>query len=753
LKLDLTVGQRLAIGFAFMLLLLVALLIRVGQAHEASATAQTIYSRHIAPLGERAATLERNLYEVAISARNYLISPDDDTLTAYRSVAEATRDSMRTLEDAPKSGASEALYRDLAPLVRAYLVGVDRAVEERGEQRLGNHAESALNRARERAISAIHDFSHYQAASTRAALAGMAFARDRVTRDIRLGSAFALLWFLGIAFATARAVSKPTRELVEVAQGFETGFWKPALAWAAVSRAESTAAEPRDEMAKLRRALGAAAAALEKREQRLYADAQVASATAASLDVDDIADRVLLAIIEQIRAEAAVLYLRDSGDEILRPIATYALEGEVTPVGIGEGIPGEAMRRARPVVVRDIPSDTALRINAGFDRTVPKVIAAVPVLFGQEAIGVIMVASLRDLGEEDVLFLRVASSQFAIGLRNAKSHEQVQRLLETVREKNEQIAAQNADLHARTERIQAQHEEIQAQNEEIQAQNEEIQTQNDEMRAQNDQYRELADELRAQRAELQTRATELARANEQTNRFLSMLAHEIRSPLRPIANAVSLLEHEAPLTERLRGAIGVIARETEHIKSLLDDLADIARIGQGTLRIERAPVDIVRVVAGCVGDQQPVAQKHAITIEAALPQGPLLIDGDARRLAQIVNKLLVNAIVFSEPEKRITVALSCDDEREQATLELSAEAATVDPTLMPRLFDAFGPAGEGVPVMRGLALGLSLVKSLSELHGGCVEAVSFGVGQAARFCVRLPLCRTSVTEAKRGEAA
>jgi GAF domain-containing protein len=376
-------------------------------------------------------------------------------------------------------------------------------VEERADQRLGNRAEAALNRARERAISAIHDFARYQAASTRAALAGMTLARERVTRDIGVGSVVALLWFLLIAFATARSVSRPTRELVNVARGFETGLWKPALPWAPAGPQASPTPEPRDEMAKLRRALGAAAAALDRREQRLYADAQVASATAASLEIDEVADRVLLAVVEQVHAEAAVLYLREDSGEMLRPVATYAISGDGGAIRVGEGIPGEAVRTRRPVIVSDIPGDTPFKIKLGFDESIPKTIAAVPVLFRHEPMGVMLVASLRDMSEEDITFLRVASNQVAIGLRNAKSHEEVQRLLQTVRKQNEQIAAQN-------ENLQAQNEEIQAQSEEIQAQNEEMQSRNDEIRAQNDQHRKLADELRAQREELQAGARELA---------------------------------------------------------------------------------------------------------------------------------------------------------------------------------------------------------------------------------------------------
>ena len=723
MKPDLTIGERLAVGFALMLLILAALLISVGEAHRASAQAQAAFTRQIAPLTEEAISLERAVYEVAIALRNYTIAPDEANLMGYRAAAENAQGALRTLHDTPKSGITEALYRDVGVLVRSYLRQVDRAVEQRREHKQDERTDTLVDGARQRAVTAIKDFSDHQAANTRAALSGMTYARDRVTRDLLIGSVIALLWFLMTAFATARSVSKPTRELLKLARGFESGVWKPALAWAPSAAGAAGVAEPRYEMTKLRRAIGAAAAALEKREQRLYADAQVASATATSLDRDEIADRALLAIVEQVHAEAAVVYVRSSEGESLEPIATYALQDELAPIAIGVGIPGEAVRTCRPVVVRDIAPDVSFRIKLGVDELAPKSIAAVPILFRREPIGVVLVASLHDFDEEDVTFLRVACGQLAIGLRNAITHAEVQRLLSAVTEKNQQIAAQNTHL--------------QVQNEEIQAQSEEIQTQSEEITAQNEQ-------LRAQSEELRARAAELAHADERKNQFLGVLAHEMRNPMAPITSAVYLLKHSAPGADEVRHATDIIARQTRQLKALLDDLMDIARIGQGKLKIERKLVDIVTTIRHCTEDQRTLFEDRGLVMNINLPAAPIWISGDESRLSQVITNLLVNASKFSKARQRVTVSVRLDEKSDQAVLEVADEGVGLDPAFVPHVFEAFSQAAEAGGRAGGMGLGLALVKALTELHGGSVDVQSDGIDKGACFTVRLPATRQAV---------
>jgi hypothetical protein len=290
------------------------------------------------------------------------------------------------------------------------------------------HARSAPSHSRERAVQAIRAFSDYQADEARAALSGMAVARQAVTRDLTLASVLALLFFVLLAVLTAESIRRPTQALLRVARGFEKGHWKSALAWAPQEQRDGER-EPRNEMARLARALGAAAAALERREQRLHADAQVAAATASSLNKEEIGKAVLLTIVEHISAGCAVLYLRAARAQVLEPLATYGLDGIAGPLNLGQGIPGQAASDGRMMVVQDIPTDTPFQIGFGFERVPPKTVAAVPIIFGSDVLGVLVVASPQALAESDLSFLRAAASQLGLGLRNALTHEEAQHLL------------------------------------------------------------------------------------------------------------------------------------------------------------------------------------------------------------------------------------------------------------------------------------------------------------------------------------
>src|SRR5690606_29957078 len=201
--------------------------------------------------------------------------------------------------------------------------------------------------------------------------------------------------------------------------------------------------------------------------------------------------------------------------------------------------PGRAAQEGRPVVLHDIPRDTPFMVRLGYDEAPPRTVAAYPIAFGGEQLGVVLLASLRDLDDEALSFVRSAALQLGIGLENAHAHEEAQRLLAEVRERNERIQAQNEQLQAQNEEIQAQSEEIQAQSEEIQAQNE---------------------ELKRHAEELQVHARNLAEAGRRQSEFLGVLAHELRNPLAAITNSVVIAKRTPAGSEQSLRAQAVIER-------------------------------------------------------------------------------------------------------------------------------------------------------------------------------------------------
>src|SRR5690606_36630405 len=273
-----------------------------------------------------------------------------------------------------------------------------------------------------------------------------------------------------------------------------------------------------------------------------------------------------------------VIYGRRRGSDRLEPLARQAV-ADAGPVRVGEGLPGQAALDGRLHVIREIPPDTPFAVRLGYDQAPPRAVAAVPLRFRREVLGVAVLGSLRGFDAEALTFLEAAGGQLGIALQNAAGHEEIERLLGDLRESNQQLQAQS--------------EELQAQNEEIQAENEEIQSQNEEMQAQQEELEQHARKREIYSADLRRHAAMLAEADVRKNEFLGLLAHELRNPLAPMTLSLLILQQSEPGSERARRAQAVIERQVRHLSRLIDDLLDTTRISHGKIQIAREPLEFV----------------------------------------------------------------------------------------------------------------------------------------------------------------
>ncbi len=224
--------------------------------------------------------------------------------------------------------------------------------------------------------------------------------------------------------------------------------------------------------------------------------------------------------------------------------------------------------------------------------------------------------------------------------------------------------------------------------------------------------------------------------------FLALLGHELRNPLAPIRNAVHLLRqagNDEALLERTRG---MIERQVEHMTRLVDDLLDVSRISQGKILLRRERLDLIELVCHAVDDHRDGLEAGGLQLDLAVPEEPVWVEGDRTRLSQMVGNLLHNAAKFTDPGGRVTVELGVDPPAAPKTAEIAVRDTGIgmDAEMLERLFETFSQADRSLARSRGgLGLGLALVKGLADLHGGEVEAASGGLGQGARFTLRLPL--------------
>ncbi len=234
-------------------------------------------------------------------------------------------------------------------------------------------------------------------------------------------------------------------------------------------------------------------------------------------------------------------------------------------------------------------------------------------------------------------------------------------------------------------------------------------------------------------------------ADRRKNEFLAMLSHELRNPLTAVRNGVYVLGRAPPGGAQAKRAQGVIERQVDHLTKLVDDLLDVSRIARGKIRIQKEPIDLERLVQRTVEDHRGLFAQNGIALELRRAGHSLPLNGDPTRLAQVVGNLLSNAAKFTPKGGRTTVTLEEQDGK--AILRVQDTGAGISPALLTRVFEPFLQGQETLEKSRGgLGLGLALVKSLVELHGGSASAFSEGSGKGAELVIRLPL---GVPEAER----
>lgn len=243
---------------------------------------------------------------------------------------------------------------------------------------------------------------------------------------------------------------------------------------------------------------------------------------------------------------------------------------------------------------------------------------------------------------------------------------------------------------------------------------------------------------------------EARRINRGKDTFLAMLAHELRNPLAPVLNAAHLLESRGNDDPQLiLWASTLIKRQVGHLTHIVNDLLDVARISQGKISLIKAPVDLCQIVNHAVEATRPLIDECHLTL--LLPTEAVKVNADATRLTQVVNNLLDNAIKYTPSGGRIELSITC--ETNEALLRIRDSGEGIEPSLLLRLFDLFTQADRTLDRAKGgLGIGLSLVKSLVELHGGHVEVSSSGINQGSEFVVRLPLLPSTVLPAEANPA-
>ncbi|HEU0036657.1 MAG TPA: chemotaxis protein CheB [Kofleriaceae bacterium] len=239
---------------------------------------------------------------------------------------------------------------------------------------------------------------------------------------------------------------------------------------------------------------------------------------------------------------------------------------------------------------------------------------------------------------------------------------------------------------------------------------------------------------------LLAQAEEAARRREQ---FIAMLSHELRNPLAAVLNATSLLERKLDAQTATR-CYAVIDRQAHHMKRLLDDLLDVSRITRGKFELRTDDLDLRQPIESAIESVTPLFNERGVKLEVHMPDVPLPARGDSNRLMQVVVNLLSNAANYSP--RHSTVKLLVDIEGDSCVLRVLDHGVGIELELQQKIFDLFVQSEQRLDRSRGgLGVGLSLAKSIVDLHGGKIEVHSDGPGRGSDFKVTLPLLRDATT--------
>jgi PAS domain S-box-containing protein len=240
-------------------------------------------------------------------------------------------------------------------------------------------------------------------------------------------------------------------------------------------------------------------------------------------------------------------------------------------------------------------------------------------------------------------------------------------------------------------------------------------------------------------ASLLERTAELEQADIHKNEFLAMLGHELRNPLAAIRNVLAVAERsQAP--EDLNWCLKVVGRQVRNFGHLVDDLLDVARITQGKVQLRTEIIDATPVLHGAVEAVRPLVEERGHELLLAFTSTPLHLKADATRLEQVLVNLLTNAAKYTPPGGRVELVAA--REGADVVFRVRDNGVGIAPELLPQMFELFAQGSRSLNRSEGgLGIGLTLVKSLTEMHGGTVAAFSEGSGTGSEFVVRVPAAR------------
>lgn len=479
--------------------------------------------------------------------------------------------------------------------------------------------------------------------------------------------------------------------------------------------------------------------------------------------VNELSNNILAFLAPYLDAQFGLVYLMDENAENpgLNLKASYALSEEliekVKKIKPGDGLIGQVVRDRQMIIVSE-KKETTAKIKIGPVEKDPAHFLIYPLVYENELIGVIQLASLNAFDELKLALMKMAGDNISIAINTAKAGEKVRKLLAQTQEQANELAVQQEELRQANEELQEQtsalrvsEENLQAQQEELKVTNEELEERTKALEIQRDAIKKKNKELETARREIEQKAKDLEQASRYKSEFLANMSHELRTPLNSILVLSQLLaenrkkhfdEKELEYARTINGA-------GADLLDLINEILDLSKVESGKIDLHLEKMyfdDLSNYITQNFG---PLIEKKGlemfINISNTLPQS---ITTDSQRVYQIIKNLYSNAIKFTH-EGSISLNVHRPDQKTdfsnpnllaESTIAISVSdtGIGIPPDKLQMIFEAFRQAdGNTNRKYGGTGLGLSISKGFAELLGGEIT-VSSKEGQGTTFTLYLP---------------
>jgi signal transduction histidine kinase/DNA-binding response OmpR family regulator/HAMP domain-containing protein len=423
-------------------------------------------------------------------------------------------------------------------------------------------------------------------------------------------------------------------------------------------------------------------------------------------------------IAEHTDSQLGAVYLYKEETKDLRPVSAYGIdkEPEEYTFKLGNGLPGQAALERKIILVKDVP-ENYFRITSGSLDGLPKNVVCIPIVFLNQLMGILELASIHDYSSRDLNFLNVVVSQLAISINNSIIYLHIQEIADELKDKNDLLTSQNEELQAQSEELQAQSEELQAQSEELAAQKKEIEEQSESVK-------------------------ETSRFKSE---FMSNMSHELRTPLNAILGLTTLISDESAgqVNEKQKEYLEIIKRNGKNLLHLINDILDLSKIESGKIELFINKIfmeDFIKSIAGTI---MPLVQKKGLSLNIDIAHN-FFIYCDIDKLRQVFLNLLGNAVKFTrQGEISISAGIEEGDLHDFVIIKVRDAGIGIPPDAMEYIFKPFRQVdGSLTREYDGTGLGLSISYNLVKLMGGNIKVES-EVGKGSIFSLILKQDRRS----------